>query len=84
MSDQFLSSLSEEEANQFEAGIEALQQKIRQQREEARLKPLIEAYRRDMLAAPRGTAGNGARAEIRERAIRNGVPVDQVDFTGAV
>ena len=77
MESNFLSSLSENEAEELKADIEQAQAKILARRESAKIEALIVEYKTTMLAA-RGQKHK--LAEIRERYAQKGVPVHNVAF----
>ena len=77
MESNFLTSLSEGEAEELKTDIEQAQAKILARRESAKIEALIVEYKTAMLAA------RGKRhelASIRERYARKGVPVSEVIF----
>jgi hypothetical protein len=48
--------------------------------QQAGVKELTEKYQRDLLATPRGKAGDSQRRQLKEQARKNGVPVDSIAF----
>ncbi len=44
------------------------------------VKELTEKYQKDILATPRGKAGDALRKQLKEQARKNGVPVDSIAF----
>lgn len=82
MTENFIETLSVEEAELLRQDIEAAKQKVLSRRQDAHIEEATKNYKRDFLAIPRGPAGNGKRKSIKETYRALGVKVDSVDFTG--
>ena len=78
---QAFEGLSPEEARALKEKIVQSVQGAIQAHRTQQLEPLIEQYKADMQAAPRGVKGNSIRAQIKARARARGIPVDSIDFS---
>jgi hypothetical protein len=80
MDTNFIDTMNDNEKAEFLQDVDAAQKRIAAKRDAARLAPLIEAYKKEMIAAGRDGKPHLSQG-IRAKYKAQGVPVDEIGFT---